>query len=114
MAQIDKKHLTSKNMADERQKIDLTNDKTFSKAPLTKDHGIRIAVHKSIEQQRIQKLTQVYTDILTPGSGKSPGGGHANPLQYSCLEIPMDRGAWWAMGHVAKSRTQLKQLRMHA
>ena len=58
MAQIDKKHLTSKNMADERQKIDLTNDKTFSKAPLTKDHGIRIAVHKSIEQQRIQKLTQ--------------------------------------------------------
>ena len=29
-----------------------------------------------------------------PGSGRSPGGGHGNPLQYSCLENPMDRGAW--------------------
>ena len=33
----------------------------------------------------------------TPGSGRSPGGGHGNPLQCSCLENPMDRGAWWAM-----------------
>ena len=33
---------------------------------------------------------------LDPGSGRSPGGGHGNPLQYSCLENPMDRGAWWA------------------
>ena len=31
-----------------------------------------------------------------PGSGRSPGGGHGNPLQYSCLENPMDRGAWQA------------------
>ena len=31
---------------------------------------------------------------LTPGSGRSPGKGHGNPLQYSCLENPMDRGAW--------------------
>ena len=31
-----------------------------------------------------------------PGSGRSPGGGHGNPLQCSCLENPMDRGAWWA------------------
>ena len=30
-----------------------------------------------------------------PGSGRSPGGGHGNPLQYSCLENPMDRGVWW-------------------
>ena len=34
-----------------------------------------------------------------PGSGRSPGGGHGNPLQYSCLENPVDRGAWWAMVH---------------
>ena len=40
-----------------------------------------------------------------PGSGKSPGGGHGNPLQYSCLENPLDRGDWQAT--VAKSRTQL-------
>ena len=31
-----------------------------------------------------------------PGLGRSPGGGHGNPLQYSCLENAMDRGAWWA------------------
>ena len=41
-----------------------------------------------------------------PGSGRSPGVGHGNPLQYSCLENPMDRGAWWATVHrVAKSQT---------
>ena len=46
-----------------------------------------------------------------PGSGRSPRGGHGNPLQYSCLENPMDRGAWWAAVHgVAQSRTRLKQL----
>ena len=33
---------------------------------------------------------------LIPGSGRSPGGGHGNPLQYSCLENSLDRGAWWA------------------
>ena len=45
------------------------------------------------------------------GSGRSPGGGRGNPLQYSCLENLMDRGAWWvkSMG-VAKSRTQLQWL----
>ena len=36
---------------------------------------------------------------LIPGSGRSPQGGHGNPLQYSCLENPMDRGAWWATAH---------------
>ena len=41
-----------------------------------------------------------------PGLGRSPGGGNGNPLQYSCLEISMDRGAWWAIVHgVAKSWT---------
>ena len=46
-----------------------------------------------------------------PGSGRSPGGGHGNPLQYSCLENPMDRGAWWATVHnVLKSQTLLKLL----
>ena len=49
-----------------------------------------------------------------PGLGRSPGGGHGNPLQYSCLENPMDRGAWGAIVHgAAKSWTQLKQLSMH-
>ena len=45
---------------------------------------------------------------LIPGLGRSPGEGNGNPLQYSCLENPMDRGAWRATVHgVAKSRTQL-------
>ena len=45
---------------------------------------------------------------LIPGLGRSPGKGNGNPLQYSCLENPMDGGAWWATGHgVAKSRTRL-------
>ena len=45
---------------------------------------------------------------LIPGLGRSPGKGNGNPLQYSCLENPMDRGAWQAIVHgVAKSRTQL-------
>ena len=47
---------------------------------------------------------------LIPGSGRSPGGGHGNPLQYSRLEKPMDRGDWEATDHkVAKSWTQLKR-----
>jgi len=64
---------------------------------------------------------------LISGSGRSPGRGHSNPnvlvsfslygiypFQYSCLENPMDRGAWLATVHgVAKSRTQLKQLSTH-
>ena len=41
-----------------------------------------------------------------PGSGRSPGGGNGNPLQYSCLENSMDRGTWWATIYgVAQSRT---------
>ena len=43
-----------------------------------------------------------------PGSGGSPGEGNGNPLQYSCLENPMDRGAWRATVHgITKSRTRL-------
>ena len=50
-----------------------------------------------------------------PGSGRSPGGGHGNPVQYSCLENPMDRGTWWAtVQGVVKSQTRLKQLSTHA
>ena len=47
----------------------------------------------------------------SPVLEKSLGGGHGDPLQYSCLENPMDRGAWWATVHrVAKSPTRLKLL----
>ena len=51
---------------------------------------------------------------LIPGSGRSPGGEHGNPLQYPCLENPTNRGAWWAIIHkVTNSQTGLKQLSMH-
>ena len=49
-----------------------------------------------------------------PGLGRSPGGGLGNPPKYSCLENPMDRGAWQASAHrIAQSWTGLKQLSMH-
>ena len=49
-----------------------------------------------------------------PGSGRCPGGGHGDPLQYSCLENPMDRGAWWATVHrVTKSWTRLSNRAQH-
>ena len=52
---------------------------------------------------------------LIPGLRRSPEGGQGNPLQCSCLENPMDRGAWWAtVNTVPQSWTQLKQLSMLA
>ena len=52
---------------------------------------------------------------LIPEMGRSPGGGHGNPFQYSCLENPMARRAWWAIVlEVTRSWTGLKQLSMHA
>ena len=49
------------------------------------------------------------------GSERSPGGGHGNPLHYSCLEHSIDRGAWQGTVHrVAKSQTQQKQVSTHA
>ena len=51
---------------------------------------------------------------LIPGSGRSPGEGNGNPLQYSCLENSMNRGAWWATVHrVTQSQTWPKHLSMH-
>ena len=50
-----------------------------------------------------------------PELGRSPREGNDNSLQYSCLEKPMDRGAWWATAHgVAKNWTRLKQLSLHS
>ena len=50
-----------------------------------------------------------------PGSGRSSGEGYGNPLQFSYLESPMDRGAWWTIVHNChESLTQLKRLSVHA
>ena len=67
-------------------------------------------MHPSQEALLVKNLPANAGDIrdadLILGSGRSPGRGHDNPLQYSCLKNPMDRGAWWATVHgVAKSQT---------
>ena len=54
--------------------------------------------HLPMQEMRILSLG------LIPGVGRSPGGGHGNPLQYSCLENPMDRGAWRAIVHGVTER----------
>ena len=57
----------------------------------------------------IQKMQETWVSI--PGSRRSPGGGHGNPLQCTCLENPMDWGAWWPTGlRVTKGQTWLKRL----
>ena len=76
------------------------------------------------ENSRKYRVSQVVLPFSTgdirdvgsiPGSGRSLREGNSNPLQYSCLENPMDRGAWWATVHrVAKNQTWLKRLSMHA
>ena len=62
-----------------------------------------------------KELTCQCRDVgLIPGSGRFPVRGHGNPLQCSCLQDPMDRGAWWATVHRAtKSQTRLKQFGTH-
>ena len=47
---------------------------------------------------------------LILGSGRAPGGEHGNPLQYSCLENPMDRGAWWTMVHSIKNESDMTEV----
>ena len=57
----------------------------------------------------------VRVDRRIPGQEDSLGEGHGNPLQYSCLENPMDRGGWWATVHrVTKKQAQLKRFNTHA
>ena len=76
---------------------------------------------KSVKQRMLEGLPKWVRDKVSAcntgdaGHGdKIPGGGHGNPLQYSCLENPMDRGALWATVHrIAKSRTQMKRLSMY-
>ena len=82
--------------------------------PGSSDHGISQArIWKGLlfpglpSWLRGKESTYIAGDTgLIPGLGGSPGEGHGNPLQYSSLENPMDRGAWWTTVHrVAKSRT---------
>ena len=63
----------------------------------------------SLVAQRIKCLPAMQETLGSiPGLGRSPGEGNGNPFQYSCLENPMDRGAWWATVHgVTKNQTRV-------
>ena len=72
-----------------------------------RDRGFPGGTSGKVPAYQCRRLQRVMGSI--PGLGRSHGGGHGIPLQYSCLENPMDRGAWWAMvQRVAKSQTRLK------
>ena len=75
-------------------------------------HKVPCVVMGFLIAQQIKNLPVMQemqeTQGLIPGPGRSPGGGNGNPLQYSCLKNPMDRGAWWALvQRVSQSRTWL-------
>ena len=56
-----------------------------------------------------ENVCNVGDPSLIPGSGRSSGGGHGNPLQYSCLENSMDRGAWWSTVHGSQRVRQCRE-----
>ena len=85
---------------------------------VTEQHNSNPIWWASLVAQTVKSLPANVWDIRdtgsVPGLGRSPGVENGNPLPYSCLESPMDRGVWWAAVHrVTKSRTWLKRLSMH-
>ena len=86
-------------------------------------HSRHSVVFIELNRKAVCKLKGINTYLfrrqkrlgMNPGSRRSPGGGHGYPLQHSCLENPMDRGAWRATVHgVTKSWTRLKWLSTHS
>ena len=74
-------------------------------------HQVSCDIQTSLVAQMVKICLQCRRHRSIPGLRRFPGGGHSNPLLYSCLENPIDRGPWQATVHgVAKSQTPLKQL----
>ena len=70
---------------------------------------VALVVKKKTRKHSTANTGDIKRCEFDPGSGRSLGGGHSNPLQYSCLGNPMHKGAWWATDHkVAKNQTRLK------
>ena len=87
---------------------------TFYKRLYHINNGTQSAIHFSGVSDGEEFTCNAEDLDSTPGLGRSPEGGHGNWLQYSCLENPMNRGAWWAtILRVAKSWTRLEQLSMN-
>ena len=88
---------------------------TFLLAPLTSSSSPELQENYQVAKNLSASARDVRDTGSIPGLGRSPGGGHGNTLQHSCLENPMDRGAWHATVHEAvQSQTLLKRLSMHA
>ena len=72
-----------------------------------------ILYHLRLQGRASRVALVVRNPPVNAGAARSPGEGHGNPLQYSCLENLVDRGTWWATAQgVTKSQTQLKRLSM--
>ena len=78
----------------------------FLLAPLASSSSLELQENYQVAKNPSASARDVRDTGSIPGLGRSPGGGHGNPLQYSCLENPKDRGAWCATVHgVAQSNT---------
>ena len=90
-------------------KSNITNDKQKPPVQTELENNRSKEQRTSLVAQMVKASGYNVGDLGSiPGSGRSPGEGNGNPLWYSCLENPMDGGAWWAAVHgVAKSRTRL-------
>ena len=92
---------------------------SMSSSPCLLSGKQQMVVFSQVDGARSKKPTCNAGDIRDvgsiPGSGTFFGGGHGNPLQYSCLVNPIDRAAWWATVHrVTENQTQVKCLSMHS
>ena len=90
-------------------KSNITNDKQKPPVQTELENKRSKAQRTSLVAQMVKASGYNVGDLGSiPGLGRSPGEGNGNPLWYSCLENPMDGGAWWAAVHgIAKSQTQL-------
>ena len=68
----------------------------------------------SVDKEFTSSAGDIGDVSLIPGSGRSPGGGHDNPLQYSCLENPMDRGAWRDTVHMVAKELDATEHMAHS
>ena len=90
--------------------------KNLVKDPLEKVQALHSNIHGfSLVAQMVRNLPIMReTWVQSLGWGRSPGGGHGDLLQYSCLENPLDKGAWWATVHgITKNQTQLSDEAQH-
>ena len=80
-------------------KVPCNNCRTFQPQLIKKQIAATIKVMESLLKNPPANAGDIKDSGSIPGSERSPGGGHGSPLQYSCLEDLLDRGAWWVTVH---------------